>query len=373
MSLYNGYGQVISGDSSGVPSGVVTPENTSFMAAETKAAESKNLYDASTTQWGKWSSDGVNLRNMQNDNTMYGFTDYIPIYPNENISIKLIASGLSKNVFYYDSDKNLLGSVLGYGVDPIVITDEDARYIRFNDDAYSVNEVWVTFPERTTYVLSDENIPDDLMKKSVYLDFNREKWRGKKIIVDGDSITDSGTSHAWHDYLKEWFDLSEVQNCAASGKTIIQDRGDGRDCLTRVEQDYDADATAIFLMGAGNSGTPNPGNETDTFVNDTFYGKMNGLVDKLRELFPLIPIVLIATPPRNSTSTYLDVQCECLKTIAENKGIYFIDCFHGTLNPYNADNRAAYIPDGTHPNAEGHKIIAQTIFEEMKRIGIAFD
>ena len=367
MALYDIFGNQIS-DGSGYGD---------FFVQEEKTKEVKNLYDADATQWGYWSTDGVTIRTIADK--LYGFTDYIPIFPNENISIKKIAFGLSKNVFYYDSDKNLLGSVYArddntLGVlDPLVIADENAAYIRFNDDAYNTsNEVLVTFPARTIYVLADEQIPSDLMKKSVHLDFNREKWRGKKIIVDGDSITDSGTSTAWHDYLGKWFDLSEVQNCAASGKTIIEDRGDGRTCLERVEQDYDADATAIFLMGAGNSGTTQPGNENDTFEDGTFYGKMNGLIDKLQELFPTMAIALIATPPRMNQSNLFN-QYEQLKTIAANKKVYFIDCFHGTLNPDNADNRAAYIPDGIHPNAAGHKIIAQTIFEEMKRVGIDFE
>ena len=372
MAFYNGYGQMISITPTweNIPDGLISPEKTTFMDAETKNAEVKNLYNAESTLWGYWTTDGVNLRTLSN--TMYGFTDFIPIFPNQNINIKQIASGLSKNVFYYDINRNLLGTVTGYGVNPLVITDENARFIRFNDDGYTRNEVWVAFPQRTVPVLTDEQIPRDLMKKSLYLDVNKEKWRGKKIIVDGDSITDSGTKTAWHAYLKTWLDLSEVQNCAASGKTIIENRGDGRTCLERVEQDYAPDASAIFLMGAGNSGTHQPGNEDDTFADGTFYGKMNGLIDKLQSSFPLVPIALIATPPRlNQPNLYN--QYEQLKTIAARKKIYFIDCFHGTLNPDNADCRTAYIPDGVHPNALGHKIIAQTILEAMKQMGLPFE
>lgn len=372
MAFYDGYGKLLAGEfASG---GYVVPAQTTFMETEQLPEGIVNVYKEKDTQWGYWSPDGINTRTTTDNK--YGWSGFMPIQPNCSISITYkIANGFGKNVFYYDADKNLLGTVAAYDtamIDPIVVTDENARYIRFNVDGYFDTVVNTLLPEREKYVLVPEHLPEDTMRRSLHKDINKEKWRGKKIIVDGDSITDSGTGTAWHAYLKEWFGLSEVQNCAASGKTIIQDRGDGRTCLERVEQDYDADASAILLMGAGNSGTPKPGNEDDAFEDGTFYGMMNGLVDKLKELFPLMPIVLIATPPRNSTSTYLDVQCECLQTIAENKGIYFIDCFHGTLNPYNADNRSAYITDGTHPNAAGHKIIAQTIYEEMKRIGIPF-
>lgn len=219
-------------------------------------------------------------------------------------------------------------------------------------------------------------------------DFNVEKWKNKKVIVDGDSITHYGQ---WHTYLKNWFGWETVYNHACSGFSLTKPRGTndasgvgkGLKGYERVQQNYESDADAIILMGDGNDYNSTVGTYPDA-TEDTWCGKMNLMLDAIIEKYPTKPIILISNPPRIDSDSYkrnglggiADQQAKAMKDLANNKNLYYIDCYHENLyRPWKTENIASYGnngTDGVHLNDLGHKLMAQFIFEELKKVGFDF-
>ena len=357
-------------------------------------------YDESTCTEGLLLATG----NIQ-ANVSFMVTDYIDIIPNTEIIIAVGNTGWPCAFCYYDEDKKYIGyvkSVVG-GENTLIVTDENAKYIRYN-----------VIKNTKQYVLTKIKIPtlvvdkfNSFIPKSVdnttndytcltgeatkelidTIDFNRSKWKGKKIIVDGDSITHFGQ---WHIWLKEWFEWATVYNHACSGQslTILRNANDasgvgqGLKGYERVQQNYEADADAIILMGDGN----NCGNKNEIGVysdttEDTWCGRMNLMLDAITTKYPTKPIILISNPPRGETNRHgindsAHVQANAMKDLAWNRGFYYIDCYHTNLYRPNIPQNVTLFgnngKDITHPNNLGHKMMAQMIFEELKKVGFDF-
>ena len=65
-------------------------------------------------------------------------------------------------------------------------------------------------------------------------------------------------------------------------------------------------------------------------------------------------------PPdtNNSFASYTNA----MKTIAQNRGIPFLDLYHSSnLRPWVEDFRTDFMPDGVHPNDKGTKLFANRI------------
>ena len=357
-------------------------------------------YDESTCTEGLLLATG----NIQ-ANVSFMVTDYIDIIPNTEIIIAVGNTGWPCAFCYYDEDKKYIGyvkSVVG-GENTLIVTDENAKYIRYN-----------VIKNTKQYVLTKIKIPtlvvdkfNSFIPKSVdnttndytcltgeatkelidTIDFNRSKWKGKKIIVDGDSITHFGQ---WHIWLKEWFEWATVYNHACSGQslTILRNANDasgvgqGLKGYERVQQNYEADADAIILMGdCNNCGNQNEiGTYSDT-TEDTWCGRMNLMLDAITTKYPTKPIILISNPPRGETNRHgindsAHVQANAMKDLAWNRGFYYIDCYHTNLYRPNIPQNVTLFgnngKDITHPNNLGHKMMAQMIFEELKKVGFDF-
>ena len=357
-------------------------------------------YDESTCTEGLLLATG----NIQ-ANVSFMVTDYIDIIPNTEIIIAVGNTGWPCAFCYYDEDKKYIGyvkSVVG-GENTLIVTDENAKYIRYN-----------VIKNTKQYVLTKIKIPtlvvdkfNSFIPKSVdnttndytcltgeatkelidTIDFNRSKWKGKKIIVDGDSITHFGQ---WHIWLKEWFEWATVYNHACSGQslTILRNANDasgvgqGLKGYERVQQNYEADADAIILMGdSNNCGNKNAiGVYSDT-TEDTWCGRMNLMLDAITTKYPTKPIILISNPPRGATDRHgindsAHIQANAMKDLAWNRGFYYIDCYHTNLYRPNIPQNVTLFgnngKDIVHPNELGHKMMAQMIFEELKKVGFDF-
>ena len=224
-------------------------------------------------------------------------------------------------------------------------------------------------------------------------DFNVSKWNGKKIIVDGDSVTFLGY---WSNWLKEWFLLSQIYNHAASGETLTWKRnsndasgvGNGLKGYERVEQNYEDDADCVILMGDFNDAahsTSSLGNYDDTvsfekYETGSWCARFNLMLDAILDKYPTKPVLLIANPPRSGSDrvglgNWGDNQIEKMKEIAQNRNLYYLDCYHeNILRPNNDANKLLYTTnsDGVHLNQLGSKLMAQMIYEKMKQIGMDF-
>ena len=360
-----------------------------------------NQYNENTCTEGILYSDG-NIKT----NDYFMVTDYIDIIPNTEIIIASGNTGWPCAFCYYDEDKKYIGyvkSVVG-GENTLIVTNENAKYIRYNVSKDTTKQYVLTKIKISTLIADKFNsfIPksiDNTINEYTCLtgkatrelidtiDFNRSKWKGKKIIVDGDSITHFGQ---WHIWLKEWFEWATVYNHACSGQslTILRNANDasgvgqGLKGYERVQQNYEADADAIILMGdCNNCGNQNEiGTYSDT-TEDTWCGRMNLMLDTITTKYPTKPIILISNPPRGETNRHgindsAHVQANAMKDLAWNRGFYYIDCYHTNLYRPNIPQNVTLFgnngKDITHPNNLGHKMMAQMIFEELKKVGIDF-
>ena len=358
-------------------------------------------YDESTCTEGLLLATG----NIQ-ANVSFMVTDYIDIIPNTEIIIAVANTGWPCAFCYYDEDKKYIGYVkaVNSGENTLIVTNENAKYIRYNVSKDTTKQYVLTKIKISTLIADKFNsfIPksiDNTINEYTCLtgkatrelidtiDFNRSKWKGKKIIVDGDSITHFGQ---WHIWLKEWFEWATVYNHACSGQslTILRNANDasgvgqGLKGYERVQQNYEADADAIILMGDGNNcGNKNAiGVYSDT-TEDTWCGRMNLMLDAITTKYPTKPIILISNPPRGATDRHgindsAHVQANAMKDLAWNRGFYYIDCYHTNLYRPNIPQNVTLFgnngKDITHPNNLGHKMMAQMIFEELKKVGIDF-
>ncbi len=221
-------------------------------------------------------------------------------------------------------------------------------------------------------------------------DINIKKWYGKKIVIDGSSITAGGTGNTkpvWGSFLKDMFALNAVYNHAVSGtgwffsgNSYVVDRVDS----------YEADADAVILMGDYNgiyAYTSNTGTIADKAAADgSYYAKLKYLAEKLIAKYPLCPIIWVVEPPRasvgetngektpmNYNSIYA-LQSKAIEEVADCYGFTHCNLMKNTVyRPWIQANYDATTSDGTHPWNNIQRTMAQVIAETMKRTPLIYN
>lgn len=210
-------------------------------------------------------------------------------------------------------------------------------------------------------------------------DINIKKWFGKKIIVDGSSITSGGSGNTlptWHSFIKDMFALDTVYDHSLSGSNWLYSSSAYPSSYSRL-QDYEDDADAVIIMGDFSSSHVNVGTIDDeaNVEGDTYYARLKGYADALVAKYPLCPIIWCIEPPRNvgNPSEMSDSRKRAegitvaIKAVAEYYGFPVADCFHKTIfRQYNEKNYAETTSDGTHPWNNIQRTMAQVIAETMK-------
>lgn len=218
-------------------------------------------------------------------------------------------------------------------------------------------------------------------------DINIKKWFGKKIVIDGSSITAGGTGNTvpvWGSFLKDMFALAACYNHAVSGTGWFFS-GDSY-VVDRVD-DYEADADAVILMGDYNgiyAYTSNPGTIDDAPAADgSYYAKLKYLAEKLIAKYPLCPVIWVVEPPRGAQGdgkTPMDydsgyaLQSKCIEEVADYYGFTHCNLMKSTVfRPWNETNYAETTSDGTHPWNNIQRTMAQVIAETMKRTPLIYN
>ena len=218
-------------------------------------------------------------------------------------------------------------------------------------------------------------------------DINIKKWVGKKIVIDGSSITAGGTGNTkpvWGSFLKDMFALAECYNHAVpgtgwffSGNSYVVDRVDS----------YENDADAVILMGDYNgiyAYTSNAGTIDDAPAADgSYYAKLKYLAEKLITKYPMCPVIWVVEPPRGAQGdgkTPMDyasgyaLQSKCIEEVADYYGFTHCNLMKSTIfRPWNETNYAATTSDGTHPWNNIQRTMAQVIAETMKRTPLIYN
>ena len=204
---------------------------------------------------------------------------------------------------------------------------------------------------------------------------------GKKINILGDSITEGvGTSGAPYRYIDRIADAfgAECRNYGISGSRIAIQRVPSANprfdlyFASRVEQ-MDADADVVIVFGGTNDfghGDAPIGCMADR-TPETFYGALHDLYPRLIERYP-DKLIVIATPlhrwneenPRGDCKPAdvgtLREYVQIIRQVAEWYSLPVLDLFAMSgLQPCLPVHRQRFVPDGLHPNDEGHVILAQ--------------
>ena len=215
------------------------------------------------------------------------------------------------------------------------------------------------------------------------------QWEGRSAVFVGDSITAGvGTEKIYYEYLDECLELGSVTPMGVSGSCIsaFSDYGQSNQPLiNRYENIPSADLIVVF-MGTNDYGHETPlGSEQDT-EDKTFYGALNVIIPALVEKHQSSKIVFVTSLHRygrgtsgilgtnftydnipNGVGATLGDYVNALKTVCAKNGVSVIDLYtECALDPTDATVRAEYMPDGLHPNAKGHEVIAEIIESHIR-------
>ena len=214
-------------------------------------------------------------------------------------------------------------------------------------------------------------------------DVNIEKWDGKKIIVDGSSITSGGSGRpvdpTWPHYIEDYLNVTIYDHSKSGSQWVYYYGGDRTTSYMRI-QDYEQDADCIITMGDFSTSRGLLGTIEDTADIDatTYYARLKAYAEALIAAFPLIPIIWAIEPPRNwnnhnDPTSANEQTAKAIKDVAELYGFPVADCLHQTIyRPYNPTNYASNTSDGTHPWNNIQKGMAQIILETMKKTPVYY-
>ena len=212
---------------------------------------------------------------------------------------------------------------------------------------------------------------------------------GKKYCAIGDSITYGvRTTKKYHEYLKEYFNLSSVTNLGIDGSTITSRSQGICDRLAKIPKDSDlitlfaGTNDFFFSMPLGEWYAKDSKNKR-TLIKDkaTFRGALNIICEYLIDNFSN-KIIYLMTPIHrhkfmtqptdlepNSSGIYLEEYVNCIIECGKIYSLPVIDLYSKSgLFPSNTNNANLYFnptSDYLHPNATGHKKIAQVIYKEI--------
>ncbi len=211
-------------------------------------------------------------------------------------------------------------------------------------------------------------------------------WNGKVINFLGDSITQGvGASSTETNYVsqtKEILNLSAANNYGISAtriaprKVTLDEKIDSRWFATRIPE-MDPAADGVIVFGGTNDfghGDAPLGSISDT-TEDTFYGAMKNLCEKLIEKYPGKPIVILTPLHRSSEDDILGdgkhkislgqplsafVQAE--REVAAYYSLPVLDLWSMSgMQPKVPVIKEKFMPDGLHPSDAGHRLIAERI------------
>ena len=187
-----------------------------------------------------------------------------------------------------------------------------------------------------------------------------------KWLCIGDSITEKNfrTKLNYHDYVATAMNLTVI-NDGLSGTGFLRDF-EGNPAYPKRLNRYNPAPEIITVFGSFND------LEEESTYKENMVGiltiTMESYFQTLIEMYPLSFIGVISPTPwakYHGPNYYVN----CLKKAAENYNLPYLDLYNGTsLRPWIQESNKKFFScpespdgDGTHPNEEGHRLMAQPI------------
>jgi len=217
--------------------------------------------------------------------------------------------------------------------------------------------------------------------------------KGKKIVFLGDSITAGhGVEKPENRYVDRIASITGAicKNFGIGGTRIAKQTipsvsaHHDLDFISRVP-DLDADSDVVVVFGGTNDwghGDAKFGTFEDRDAY-TFYGALHTLYTMLTEKFPKSQIAVF-TPLHRSTPNELEPVTDAdyankpqvlkdyvnaIREVAEYYSIPVLDLYKTSgIQPAIPVIKESYMPDGLHPNDEGHKLLANRIVKFLETL-----
>ncbi len=218
--------------------------------------------------------------------------------------------------------------------------------------------------------------------------------KGLKINFLGDSITEgvgvASSDATYHQILKKECNLAEVRNYGMSGTRIAVQSGEpiseeyvnvdvNSFCERFADMDDDADVVVVY----GGTNDYGHGNAPIGIFSDrtpeTFYGACHYLFEGLIRKY-LGKHIVVLTPlhrtdeettefPKLGERLNLKGYVTILKEVAQYYSLPVLDLYSASgIQPAIKEIQDMYVPDGLHPNNNGHLIIANKLKMFLKSL-----
>jgi len=214
-------------------------------------------------------------------------------------------------------------------------------------------------------------------------------WNGRSAVFVGDSITAGvGTDKIYYQYLEEALDFGSVTAMGVGGSCIsaASDYGQSNQPLINRYQSIPSADLIVVFMGTNDYGHETPLGTVEDTQDGTFYGALNTIIPALVAKHTSAKLVFVTSLHRygfgtskilgtqftydtlpNGVGATLGDYVTALKTVCANNGVSVIDLYtECTLDPTDAAVRETYMPDGLHPNAAGHEVIAEIMESHIR-------
>ena len=234
-------------------------------------------------------------------------------------------------------------------------------------------------------VIAQEIAPVEIARKS-------EQAPAENVIVSslGDSITTytpNASNRNYHDWWADWYYITN-EDKGVSSSTIANYESQVPSFLDRYSSMRD-DADIVTVKGGTNDWgqwSKITFGDIDSRSDTSFEGAVRLLMEGLIEKFPNKPIVFFTPIKRCNTGTgsqmlngggdYLLEYVDAVKALGEKYDIPVIDIFEPAELDFTSEKVSDGVyadermPDGLHPNADGHEIMARYMMQEMVDAGI---
>lgn len=216
---------------------------------------------------------------------------------------------------------------------------------------------------------------------------NKSKFDGKKLLIYGDDISygigASKLRYTSYGALMRSEYGFVVENHALADATLGNYNDitcENRSVLTQIGSSTINDTHNYCIIFVGTNDWLKPGTEVgkiDDYCDITFYGAFNKALRMLYTYAPKLKIILV-TPTFRARQEYSDNKnsddypigyiylreyVDAIINIGKKYHIPVVNLYDNMgINKY---NNQSYLPDGAHPNDDGHRKIANMIYEHM--------
>ena len=340
-------------------------------------------------------------------NSAYNMTGYIPCRTGKYLYVtsQKAKNSLIRAVEFFDANKNRL--LFSAETSPnqgglfttisAMMQKELAYRYRCHVTVENCHYVRIVYDEtiQPTLVIEVRDFKSDAgldiayvpgQKISPALEVNPPYWRGKTILWMGDSITNgygSQFNNSFATIVPMHLDCNYI-NEAINGEALAVRAADETDRTPLVDNYInmtdDADAVCVAIGTNDWNYTFTPFGDMTSADKYTFYGALKILCQGLMKKYLGKPVVFFTPIKRiqdgnqpyyepNGNGKTLEDYANAIKEVCGYYGIPVLDLFNECMiNPLIPEVKEAYIPDGTHPNIHGHKILARRITGYLKQL-----